>query len=464
MTSRRLTVFSFVCALATLIHQNYLGRLVNLQAESLLSFAALWQIVRPSSAGRLLLLSAAQLITMIWELPHVSNHWLLLGVANLGLLLILLPPWLRFRVLPEQKLAATASMLRTSLVIVYAYATFAKLNHDFFDPAVSCAVQHYGWLTVTFPFLPNAFWTATPAIVGTLLIEAALATGLAFARTRVPALILGWGFHLALGWNAFYDFSMVAAVFYVAFLPDAVFEGWERTLERFRWLDRLCRALARTTAGSSAFLVLAALMLVLMGSGNWLDASPRALHLAANQIGKLLFVAVWLALGGLAGASFWVNGIHTNPAVEHWSAEPILWIPIALLLVNGLMPFVGLKTEHSFTMFSNIQTEGDRWNHYLVPRGFRLFGFQDDLVRIHASSDPRLAELARRDVRLVPFHLRTLVERDPEMRLRYEFEGQLHTVASASNDPFLAEHASRWLAKWMLFRPIQPLGQNVCAH
>ena len=106
------------------------------------------------------------------------------------------------------------------------------------------------------------------------------------------------------------------------------------------------------------------------------------------------------------------------------------------------MPFVGLKTEHSFTMFSNVQTEGDRWNHYLFPRWLRVFGYQDDLVRILASSDPRLVEFARRDVRLVPFQLRIVAGQNPEMSLRYEFQGKQYTARRARNDPFLSEPIS----------------------
>ena len=58
---------------------------------------------------------------------------------------------------------------------------------------------------------------------------------------------------------------------------------------------------------------------------------------------------------------------------------PVLLVPL-LTGLNGCSPYLGLKTETAFAMYSNLRTEGGQSNHLLVPAGVQLFGFQQDLV------------------------------------------------------------------------------------
>ncbi len=90
---RRIIAFSFFWALATLNHQNYQGRLVNLDWPSSLDFVTLFVLLRPSSRHGLLVLAATQLLILAIEMPVVPNHWLLMGAANLGLILWIGPAW-----------------------------------------------------------------------------------------------------------------------------------------------------------------------------------------------------------------------------------------------------------------------------------------------------------------------------------------------------------------------------------
>ncbi len=465
-SKRRFTAFSFVYALAILVHQVYSGFVVDPQPSSLLQFVALFSLLRPSSRSRVLALACAQLCTVAWEMPEVSNHWLFMATCSLGLILML-GPSLLFRAgrpIPNHQLAAAAAMIRVQLVILYAFATFAKLNSAFFDPTLSCAVEHYAWLVQAFPWLPDGAWTAYPAMGGTLAIEVALAAGLAFRRTRVAALILGWCFHFALGWNAFYDFSLVAAASYVMFLPDSVFEGWDKSLQRHPRLGALIHAFEGLGRSRWAIPALSLALLALLTAGALLDWPPGYLHLRANHIGKQIFVGIWLALGAVAGGLLLENGVTSGRVKVDWRRYPVLWIPPLLLTVNGLSPFLGLKTENSFSMFSNLQTEGEGWNHYLVPRSLRIFHFQDELIRVVDASDPRLERMAARGVRLVPLALRQLALENPAWHLRYEYRREVHSAAPVSADPFLGKPLNPLLRKLMIFRPVQPMDASICVH
>lgn len=85
--------------------------------------------------------------------------------------------------------------------------------------------------------------------------------------------------------------------------------------------------------------------------------------------------------------------------------RPVFAVGILLLIVNGLSPYLGLKTESTFTMFSNLRTEGGNWNHLFIPASVGVFGYQDQLVRITGSNDPALQDRTRDGTRLVRFEL-----------------------------------------------------------
>ena len=110
--------------------------------------------------------------------------------------------------------------------------------------------------------------------------------------------------------------------------------------------------------------------------------------------------------------------------------HPVLAIGIAVLVVNALTPYVGLKTESSFTMFSNLQTEAGYWNHAFIPEAVRVFAYQDRLVTVTASNAPSLVRRSSRGTRIVRFELERYLRRHPGVRVT-STPGPTTTVASA---------------------------------
>ena len=56
---------------------------------------------------------------------------------------------------PDGVLDALVPAARAITVMLYGFAAFAKLNHDFVDVSVSCAAQFYGHITTWWPPLPD---------------------------------------------------------------------------------------------------------------------------------------------------------------------------------------------------------------------------------------------------------------------------------------------------------------------
>jgi hypothetical protein len=466
---RRFRLFVALWCAATLMHQLYQGRLLVLDATAPLTFAALFALARPSSPARFTLLIAVHLATVLWEMPRVVNHWLLMGVTCVGLLIVLLPALRAERDggrpagLPE----AALGPVRLQLIVIYAFATFHKLNAGFFDPEFSCGVDHYTRLAADLGFLPQGAWTRAPAILGTLAIEAALPLLLAFRSTRWIALPFGWGFHLMLGWNGYWDFSSVGSAYYAAFLPLWAIEGFDRARQRHAWLDRLAAGCARLGGRPWLFPLCAAALAVSLAV-TWLqDAGGPHTVLAANRAGRLVWLVLWLALGGALGLAL-LEGRRLRPGAAEpaatWRRRPALWIAPLVLFANGFSPYLGLKSEHSYAMFSNLRTEGGTWNHYLVPSSLRVFGYGDDVIRLRGSSDPYLGVLAKHGFGLVPLELRSHLAERPDASVTYVRDGRVVKAARAADDPFLAAPVHPLERKLILFRPVPPRGGNACLH
>ena len=58
-----------------------------------------------------------------------------------------------------------------------------------------------------------------------------------------------------------------------------------------------------------------------------------------------------------------------------------MWVVPVLVVLNGLSPFLELRTAYAFNMYANLETAAGESNHFLVPRTLPLTDYQGDLVR-----------------------------------------------------------------------------------
>jgi hypothetical protein len=142
------------------------------------------------------------------------------------------------------------------------------------------------------------------------------------------------------------------------------------------------------------------------------------------------------------------------------------------VLLNGAAPYLGLKTENTFSMFSNLRTEAGYANHLILDGGVRLVDYQDDLVYMESSSDEELSRLAKTGYALPYFEFRSYVSRkvragtagSEPIRITYVRGDRRVDVADAARERELAE-PDRWLARKLLwFRPVFTGVSPPCTH
>lgn len=144
--------------------------------------------------------------------------------------------------------------------------------------------------------------------------------------------------------------------------------------------------------------------------------------------------------------------------------SPLLALGPALVCVNGLSPYLGAKTETSFSMYSNLRTEGGATNHFLVRKPLRLFGYQEDLVTILESSDPKLQWYADTGHVMTWFEFREHLGRRRRIAVRFQRSGEpAQTLTRSDEDPRLVPWPS-WLRKLLFFRPAKVEGPVTCEH
>ncbi len=465
-TNWQFQAFRCLWGVATLFHLAHSDLFTTRFLYVLLTLISVWIIFKPT-IGLFLLLISLQLVDVYDVMPYTSNHWLFTAFVNITIIQALLYHVIKnksFRVEESRWLETFAPVVRIELLLLYFYAVFHKLNSGFFTPASSCATdllkaQH---LDAVIPLSP-AFFAANAYF--TLIIETAIPILLCFRRTRNWGVLIGVVFHFILAYssyNAFFDFSSMVLALYALFINPHFFVALRdagRNLKR-----RLL------SAGPPAFSPVRLLMLLGVWGGGLFAVLYITRRLFVPQ--SYYWYVFWTVYGLLYIALLgWFMRTKANREVNQTAALSFgvpgaffLLVPI-LVFLNGLSPYVGLKTENSFAMFSNLRTEGNVTNHYLVPTSFQVFDFQKDVVEIVSSSDSLLQANAAENNIIVFFEFKHYVAKERPARVTYLRNGQRREfvlAAAAPDDELLTK--SSLLRKMMRFRPVRKTEPQPCAH
>lgn len=408
--------FGLLLALALILHQIWWDGFEVGSPHFLVILAALWTALRPTSVVRFLTMIATEVVAVALDMPDVGSHTLLVLVSGVCVLAYVAWTSLRTRRLPDagNLFEQMAPFFAVQLLVVYAMAAVAKMNTGFFDPGISCAAVMSGRLPLSHLSFLDGSWRVVASIWVTVLIEVALPVLLAVRRSRLLGLVLGGVFHAVLGLAGNVPFSALALALYVAFLPSDA-PTRLRALAAAHPGLRLWGSRALGATRSRAALPVAV--------GWWLVGAAVFTH-DGTRPALIAYGTGLLVVAAFAGGILLLLRVQriSSPDPSPRSLlvrQPVFVVGVLLLVVNSLSPYVGLKTESSLTMFSNLHTEGNQWNHLFIPDVVRIFPYQDQLVRIIASNDRALVASTGDGVRLVPFELERYLRSHPGTTATY---------------------------------------------
>jgi len=286
--------------------------------------------------------------------------------------------------------------------------------------------------------------------IGTAAIELSVPVLLFFRRTRIAGVCLGLVFHSLIALDQthlFSDFSSVLNALFTLFLP-ATFAA--SVLHGYRSLSTNVRDALR-----AAVVTLVACVLMLQ----WYDKTSgiNRLFLDGRAWAWILVDGLLLAL---VGWYVWRNRTLRSDVdlrVSGW-----MWVVPVFVVLNGLSPFLELRTAYAFNMYANLETAAGESNHFLVTRTLPLTDYQRDLVTVLNSSDPGLQVYAVQKFDIPFLQLRDYLSRHPDASLQYRRNGVVHEVARASDDPALVEPVPSWQSKLFAFRSLDQTEPNRC--
>ncbi|MCR9117228.1 MAG: HTTM domain-containing protein [bacterium] len=473
--SQQFAIFAFLMALGVLFHQSILSDWRPFSHHMPLSLAAIWVVFRPRSVVAFLVMITLHFVSFAIDLPYVVNHWMFVGIIDIAIIFAALINVIRNRSIAISGAALyrdLAPSLRVSVIVMYTFAAFAKLNWDFFDLELSAAVSLYGDLADKVRVLPRNSVMHTIAMFGTAALECSLPVLLVFRRTRVVGIFIAFGFHFAMGVAGFIPFSGFALALLFLFAPDEFVDRLDEIRRSESWILKRLDPVLRWSQSVFAPLVVGGLWIMISCARTyeWLPAND--VRMAVIRGGQALFAIYYLLAGGLFCWIVFVKRIrpHSENAIESQPpkstfATSLLWIAPILLVANGLCPYLGLKTESSFTMYSNLQTEGAQWNHVLMPSSFRIFEYQNDLVRVLESTDPELQAAADEGIQLTWFEFKRRMRVSPETLVKFEYRDR---IIEANGNELLerfATNSSPMIVRTLFwFRDVPPREKNTIRH
>ena len=478
----RLTVFTFLWACQALVHQEFFsGWLYEAPLLGwILTILVLTTMLFPSS---LLLFSAmlasSVLFNVVANWPFVANHILLESIVNVTILGAIATTMVQeYRINSEKDIGIRnhifdrfAPVVGAMFVLLYYLVFVTKLNWDFINLETSCVTSFYGDVLDRLSFLPLP--EDSSAIVASLwiflIIEIILPVLLTFRKTRYSAFIIGLPFHILLGLIGHRTFSAFVFALYGLICADSITKvlarvsaslGSDRTL-RIVWALR--------------FLVISVGFLFAIYyylTGDYMrEMGSIPIHRISYRVWFLWSLVITLLYFSAIARSYISR--DSSPTLL-WSSRPkLLWLMFAVVFLNGMSPYLGLKTETSFAMYSSLRTEGERTNHFFMP-ALRLADYQDDLVEILETNHPLLQRRMytgkdiKRKALITYFELRRIVsETTTDFNVTYNRRGEVHHYSydnGVNTNPELARKHPVLLAKLLYFRPVFAGEHEYCQH
>ena len=319
----------------------------------------LWLLVLPQTWWLYpILLIILSLVIASYSL-RVSNHLILSWFMVLTLCVA------TFLQAPEVRGLQPSNFLLLGIqglcILTYVFSFLHKLNSDYVSTKYSCATQlgdFYCWdRKIEQERVVKA--VRLLSIYGTLLVEGLTPICLLVPPLLPLGLLLALLFHFTLGVLGIINFSAVRYAGLLTFLPPPT-------------LMRVAGEVATLGWPTIALFSILCMLIVWFLTPRYANRHcPYVKRWPATVLQCMFGIVSGLML---MGAFFLIRSEPVDRVV--WSSldQPEQLLLIFFLLafsLNGLSPYLGLKTEFSFAMFSNLRHEP--WRHLLYPASWRPF-------------------------------------------------------------------------------------------
>lgn len=447
----RASIFGSMFALFSIFHFfNYsleYGR-GDIQLDLLcIVFAAVLLFIRPNSPRLLFFLMLVSTISAVIQAPIASNHTIVRNFVVLGYWFSFL--YAMFRSLKWSDIFTNFTMAgQASLLVMYFFGVFHKINTDFLNPDSSCAVTL--WRDMPWPLQTlNQPIIHYLTIYGTFAVEGVLVLMLFNRRLRHIAVVLGILFHLLLAlsnYAMYISFTTLAISLHCLFLN----EESARKIQDSPFMHAV-----RERLRNPAYLLLAlTLMMLVIAAGIF-----RQYTLVTLLMLPLLLPFCYAVMR---------YGASQKPLLKspnRVSASVIGTVLGALFFLNCWMPYLGLKSSQTVNMFANLRLEGGVSNHLIMKKAPKPFAYLSDIASVQSvEGDAGLKYYETDNVGIVYYELLSRLDKNPQAVVSYTRGGKHFadmTAAKLQTDIESTLH-SRWFRKWFHFKNVDLETPKTC--
>lgn len=405
-------VWAAFCILHVFVYSTQFDRASFITSVGISIFAVML-LFKPRSKILFIGLLLVSSLSALLQMPVSSNHSLIKNFFLLSALLLGTYHALRGHnwALFSQQLSYAG---RGLLLIMYFYGVFHKINSDFLNPDVSCAVALWRDMPYFLSWLDyNLIHYLT--IYGTLIGETFIAICLLVPKWRHLGIVSGMAFHalLALSGYAMYPpFSTLCIALHCCFLaPQAA----QRIVLATEW--QKLRLWLKTLLGKSTF----AFLLLMLFSTAWTHSY--------NAFGLvwLIFTVPFIYVVAKYG-----NAPATAPLRSDKASKLILTSVIGLFFINAATPYLGLKTAQSLNMFANLRLEAGLSNHLVFSAPPGPWQYLDDVVTVDNSGGiAELEYIKSKKLGIVYYQLLHYLQLNPSSEVDFSRAGKRYRQQSA---------------------------------
>jgi len=436
--SKSAVVFIVLWSVAMLMHLFRKHFLLDIYALPII-FGACISLFYPKKLWPFLLTISGTVLYLVKKMPFTDNHLYIMTFVGMAVCATMLNQLRTGGVRGFDFMESVENsfpFVRLTLLVAYMGAALAKFNSDFFNPEISCAV------TMTYDAadmlvllgivdsvsLPSFFERALPGLIAG--VELAIPILLFFSRTRVLGVFTIVIFHFLLSFSytaTALDFTIMLFAIVVIFLPLQT---------RIKLSENYLGIISRLKPAVVLVPFTLLWTFLIIGRKDFFGFIPFEVGMWVVLASTALFLSVYILCAVLKQ-----NGWYKSYSLG-FSVRGFQMVVFLLLFLNIASPYLGGKTVSSFTMYSNLNTTVENFNHYFIPR-WPAKTKQDDLVRIVYSTNQHLNNI-KSNYQLITYHelQRWLIANQQDSTV-YERNNLIHTYSPVQRDSQLEE--SHWL-------------------
>ena len=444
----RTEIFASFFALFSIFHFfNYAfeyGRFPPQWDQVALLLSAFVLLLNPRSERALWLVMLASAISTVVQAPVHSNHTMVRSAVVAGYWASFLYAMVRGIGWPAVFANFTTAGQGT-LLVMYVFGVFHKINTDFLNPETSCAMALWHDMPAPLVWLDGPF-ISHATVYGTFAVEGAIVAMLLTTRFRHYGIVCGIAFHVLIaltGYAMYLTFTTLAVALHTLFLSE---QGARRVVGS-RGMAML-RVRVRNPVYALAGAVLIAVLAYAALTGRYSLATLAALPFVAPF--ALLVARHGRSTQPLLAPS--ASGTRRpNPSIV------IGAVVTTLFFANCTMPYLGLKSAQALNMFANLRLEGGVSNHLLLPNPPGPFGYLADVAVIEDSGgDGTLEGYRQAGFAIVYYDLLVRLEENPGLVVGFTRDGRtVHGVSAADVADDIADKLHpAWFRKWFHFQPV----------